>query len=213
MNIDVMNYSKTIKDKTILNNINISFESGKVYGLYGRNGSGKTMFLRALCTLILPTSGDIKIDDVSILNNAFDLSQIGVLIENPHFFPYLTGYENLSLLYEMNHSKNQEHLLNMMGRFGLSEAANKKYKTYSLGMKQKLAICQAIMEDQKIILLDEPTNGLDEQSVLVFREVINQEKEKGKIIIIASHVKEDLAILCDHIYHIDSGEIEGEISL
>ena len=213
MILDVKNYSKVIKNKTILNDVNLHLKSGNVYGFYGRNGSGKTMLFRAIATLVYPTKGDILIDNKSLINDDFDLSMIGLLIEEPGFLPYLTGLENLSLLYEINNDKNDEHLKNIMKKVGLSENQPEKYKEYSLGMKQKLRIAQAIMENQQLIILDEPTNGLDETSVKKLHEIVKQLKKQNKLVLIASHNKEDLNELCDIIYKISDGKIQGEIKL
>lgn len=213
MKLEIKNYTKKIKEKIILDHINLTLTSGNVYGFYGRNGSGKTMLFRAISTLIFPTRGDILVDEKSIIKEDFDLRQIGILIEEPSFYPYLNGLENLSLLYTINNKKNDKYLLSLMEKLELDHAAFKKYKEYSLGMKQKLKIIQTIMENQKIIILDEPTNGLDEKGVEVVRNMIIELKKKDTLILIASHNKEDLKILCDKIYKMDHGKIEGEITL
>lgn len=213
MELEVKNYTKELGNQVVLNSINMKFESGNIYGLHGRNGSGKTMLFRAISHLIHPTDGDILVDGKSIVNDEYDIRNIGLLIENPDFYPYLSGIENLKLLYEINHKKDDHHIEEVLKLVGLENAMNKKYKAYSLGMKKRLMLAQAIMEDQTIILLDEPTNGLDEKGVQDLREILKQEREKGKLIIIASHNKEDLQILADHIYQIDQGKILGEINL
>lgn len=213
MILEVKNYSKTIKDKQILNNINLKLTSGNVYGFYGRNGSGKTMLFRAISTLIYPTKGDIFIDNISIINGNYDLSKIGLLLEEPDFYPYLTGLDNLSFLYEINNKKDICHIKKIMKEVGLLENQPEKYREYSLGMKQKLRIAQAIMENQGLIILDEPTNGLDEESVIKFHELIKKLKKDNKLILIASHNKDDLRLLCDKIFKIDDGELMGEIKL
>lgn len=207
MILKIENYSKTIKGKKILQNINLSFQSGKVYGFYGRNGSGKTMLFRAITTLIYPTEGDVKIDGNSIISNDFDLSQIGILIENPGFYPYLTGFENLNMLYRINNHRNDNHINEILKKVGLENAGDKKYKEYSLGMKQRLRIAQTIMEDQKIIILDEPANGIDKNGLDDIHKIIVEEKEKDKIILLASHDLDDLNLLCDEIYLIENGVI------
>lgn len=212
MKLVVKDYNKDIKGKVILDNINLEFKSGKIYGFYGRNGSGKTMLFRAISTLIRPSSGDVLVDGKSILNEDFDLSKIGILIEDPGFYSSLTGYDNLEMLYRINNKKNKKHLLNVLDLVGLINVKDKKYKEYSLGMKQRLRIAQAIMEDQKIIILDEPTNGLDESGINDIRDIIFEEKKKDKLILIASHNKEDLKILCDVIYKLDKGKVVGDIT-
>lgn len=209
MKLEIKNYTKIIKDTVILNDINLELESGKIYGFYGRNGSGKTMLFRAIATLIHPTSGDILVNHKSIIKNEFDLSKIGILIEDPGYYPYLTGVENLTMLYTINNKKDVNYIHSVLKRVGLQDAGNKKLKEYSLGMKQRLRIAQAFMENQEIIILDEPTNGIDEEGIEIIRKIIEDEKKQGKLILLASHNKEDLRQLCDAIYKIDHGNIKG----
>lgn len=211
MKLNVIDYTKVLKNKVILSHINLELESGVVYGFYGRNGSGKTMLFRAITSLIYPTEGEIQIDGKSIIHEDFDLSQIGILIEDPGFYPHLTGVENLEMLYTINHKKDSHYIENILKQVGLFEAKDQKYKEYSLGMKQRLRIAQTFMEDQKIIILDEPTNGLDEKGIEIIRNIILEEKKKGKMILLASHNKEDLRILCDVIYKLEDGKLCGEI--
>ncbi len=213
MILEIKDYSKKIKNKQILDNINLRLESGNVYGFFGRNGSGKTMLFRAITTLIYPTSGDVIIDGQSIINEDFDLSQVGLLLEEPGFFPHLTGLENLSMLYEINNKRNKEFMKKIMTKVGLQENQPEKYREYSLGMKQKLRIGQAIMENQKLIIFDEPTNGLDENSVENIRSIIKDLKKQNKLVLIASHNKDDLKLLCDKVFKIDAGKIVGEMKL
>ncbi len=213
MKLEIKDYTKVIKNKVILDHIDLSLESGKIIGFFGRNGSGKTMLFRAITTYISPTEGDVLIDGISLVHENFDLSQMGVLIEDPGFYPYLTGYENLEILYTINHKKNKNHIEEILKKVGLFDNKDQKYKEYSLGMKQRLRIAQAIMEDQKIIILDEPTNGLDEKGVKDVRKLFQKEKENGKLILLASHNKEDLSVLCDTVYHIENGKIKGEVKL
>lgn len=213
MILEIKNYSKRIKNKQILNDINLSLESGNVYGFFGRNGSGKTMLFRAITTLIYPTAGDVIIDGKSIINDDFDLSRVGLLLEEPGFFPHLTGLENLSMLYEINNKRNKDFIKKIMTKIGLQENQPEKYREYSLGMKQKLRIGQAIMEEQELIILDEPTNGLDEVSVENIRNIIKDLKKKNKLILIASHNKDDLKLLCDKVFKIEAGKIAEEMKL
>ena len=208
MKLKVINYTKIIKNKVILDNVNLELESGNVYGFFGRNGSGKTMLFRAITSLIHPTEGDVLIDGKSVNHDDFDLSQIGILIEDPGFYPHLTGFENLEMLYTINNKKDSDYIKSVLDRVGLLDAAFKKYKEYSLGMRQRLRIAQAFMEDQKIIILDEPTNGLDEKGIEIIYNLIQEEKNKGKLILLASHNKEDLKMLCDKIYSVREGKIE-----
>lgn len=213
MILEIKNYNKKIKEKVILDNINLKLKSGNVYGFYGRNGSGKTMLFRAISTLIYPTSGDILIDKKSIIYDDYDLSNIGILLEDPGFYSYLNGFDNLSMLYEINNKKNPEHINSILKMIGLDKYKKKKYKEYSLGMKQKLRIAQALMENQQLIILDEPTNGLDEKSIENIRKIILSLKKENKLILLASHNKEDLKLLCNKIYKLDEGKIVGEIKL
>lgn len=213
MILEIKNYSKKIKNKQILDGIDLKLKSGNVYGFFGRNGSGKTMLFRAITTLIYPTSGDIIINNKSIINENFDLSKIGLLLEEPGFYPHLTGLENLSMLYEINNKKNINFMKKIMKKVGLLEYQPEKYREYSLGMKQKLRIAQAIMEDQDLIILDEPTNGLDEASINNIHDIIKELKKKNKLVLIASHNKDDLRLLCDKVFKIEEGKILGEIKI
>ena len=212
MILEVKNYTKQIKGKTILDNVNLKLESGHVYGFFGRNGSGKTMLFRAISTLIYPTSGDVLIDGKSLIHDDFDLRNIGLLIEEPGFYPSLTGMENLSLLYEINHKKDPGYIIEVLKKVGLEEEKDKQYREYSLGMKQRLRIGQAFMEGQTFILLDEPGNGLDESGIEIVRKLIIDLKNEGRLILLASHNKEDLSLLCDVIYKVDNGTVkEGSL--
>ena len=210
MKLTVKDYTKVIKGKVILDQVNLTLSSGKIYGFYGRNGSGKTMLFRAICTLIMPTSGDVLIDDVSIIKEKYDLSNFGILIETPNFYPYLSGYDNLDMLYRINHKKDKEHIEEILKKVDLYEAKDQKYKEYSLGMKQKLRIAQAIMENQQIIILDEPTNGLDEGSIKKLHQLILDLKKQKKLVLLASHNQEDLNYLCDKIYYISNGKVSDQ---
>ena len=167
------------------------------------------MLFRAITTLIYPTSGDIIIDGKSLINDDYDLSQIGLLLEEPGFYPHLTGFENLSMLYEINNKKNDQYINKVLEDIGLGDNSRKKYKEYSLGMKQKLRIAQAIMEDQQLIILDEPFNGLDEASAKKIRAYLLKEKEKGKLIILSTHIKEDVKRLADTLYMFENGKVKN----
>lgn len=207
MKLTVKNYTKKIKEKVILDNINLTLSSGKVYGFYGRNGSGKTMLFRAISTLIFPTEGDILVDGKSIINNDFDLRNFGILIETPNFYSHLSGFENLDMLYQINNKKDKVHIEDILRRMNLYDDKDKKYREYSLGMKQKLRIAQAIMENQKIIILDEPTNGLDEVAIKDLYNLIVDLKKENKLVLLASHNMDDLKYLCDKIFYLSKGKI------
>ncbi len=208
MKIDVKNYTKLIKKKTILDNVNISFESGKIYGLHGKNGSGKTMLLRAICGLILPTSGEVSIDGKVIGKDIEFPDSVGIIIENMTMLTDYTAFDNLKILAKIKKIATDEDIRSALENVGLNPDDKKKVKAFSLGMKQKLNIAQAIMEKPKLLLLDEPTNALDEESVKDVRKLLLEMKEQGVLIIIASHNKEDLEVLCDDLVEIYEGRIK-----
>ena len=207
MYIEIHNAKKTIKNKVILNNINLNLEKGNVYGLIGHNGSGKTMLLRAISGLITLDSGYIKIDNTLVELNKPLPVKVGIIIENVKFYDDLTGFENLKFLSSINNEISDDVINTYLKKFDLLKEKNKKTKEYSLGMMQKLAIIQAIMEDQSLILLDEPTNGLDRNSVEIFNEQIKELKDKGKTIILVSHNDSEIKELCDEIIEISDGVI------
>lgn len=207
MYIEIHNAKKTIKNKVILNNINLNLEKGNVYGLIGHNGSGKTMLLRAISGLITLDSGYIKINNTLVELNKPLPVKVGILIENVKFYDDLTGFENLKFLSSINNEISDDVINTYLKKFDLLKENNKKAKEYSLGMMQKLAIIQAIMEDQSLILLDEPTNGLDRNSVEIFNEQIKELKDKGKTIILVSHNDSEIKELCDEIIEISDGVI------
>lgn len=207
MKIEVKNLTKKFKNVLILNNISVAFETGKIYGLYGRNGSGKSVFLKLLCGLYCPSSGVVLIDGKNYNDSTSFSPNLRALIERPGFFPGLTGYENLKLLADIQKKITDSEIMETLKVVDLIDEKDKKYHQYSLGMKQKLGIAQALMEDPDIILLDEPFNGIEEQTV---KKIINYLKEikKNKIIIVSTHIKEDLNQLADCIYLFDSGKVE-----
>ena len=207
MKIEINNLSKTLDNNIILDNINMILESGNIYGFIGRNGSGKTMLLKVICGFVKPTSGTILINDENALANNYFNNEIRALIEKPNFINNLSGFDNLKLLASINNKIDDKIILTWLDKVGLLEEKDKLYSKYSLGMKQKLGIVQALMEDTKIILLDEPLNGIDENSVNIIRNILLEEKNKDKLIIIATHIKEDIEKLCNIIYHFDSGKV------
>ena len=203
--IQVKNLSKEIKGKYILNNINLSFERGKIYGLYGRTGSGKTMLLRALAGLLIPTEGEIDMDG-KILHKDMDFPEnVGIIIENTSLLPQFDGFTNLKQLGKIRNVATDEDIDNALDTVGL-KGETKKVKAYSLGMRQRLSIAQAIFEKPELLLLDEPTNALDENYINKVREILLKEKDRGAIVIIASHNKDDLRILADEIISMSDGK-------
>ena len=207
MKIEVKNLTKKFENITILKDLNVTFESGKVYGLIGRNGSGKSVFLKILCSFYSPTSGKIFYDGVDIFSEGILPPNTRALIEKPAFLPDLTGLENLKLLAEIQNEIGIEEILDAMEKVNIIDDKDKKYKYYSLGMKQKLGIAQAIMEDPKVIILDEPFNGIEDKTADNLRKLLRQEAKKGKIVIVATHMKEDLEKLADIIYKFDNGSL------
>ena len=205
--IKVENYTKVIKGKTILDNVNYTFENGMIYGLYGRNGSGKTMLLRAIAGLIFTTQGRVMFDDKELHKDISFPPSVGIIIENTNMFPQYDAFTNLKILAKIKGIATDDDIREAIRTVGLDPESKDKVKTYSLGMKQKLAIAQAIFESPDLLLLDEPTNALDEKSIEDIRKVLIDKKNEGKTIIIASHNKEDLQILSDVTLHVESGAI------
>lgn len=210
MKIEFKNVSKSFKKVEILKNINLEFDSGNIYGIYGRNGSGKSVFLKMLAGFMIPTSGEILYDGENLnLKNEFP-KDLRALIESPSFFPDLSGFDNLKLLSKIQNKIGDEEILNALDIVNLIEEKDKKYSKYSLGMKQKLGIAQAIMENPKILILDEPFNGIEEKTVKKIINYLNEIK-KDKIILISSHIIEDLNALTKTIYYFDNKEIHENI--
>lgn len=204
------NITKKIKKNQVLNGISYTFEDGKVYGLYGINGSGKTMLLRAISGLIRMDSGKIMVNG-EILGKKISFPQnVGIVIENMQLLPECSAKRNLEMLSKIKKVADEKDIISVLKRVGLEPDSDKKVKKFSLGMKQRLNIAQAIFEKQEIILLDEPTNALDEDGIKLIYEIIREEKERGATIIISTHHKEDLKELCDVILKISAGKIVEE---
>lgn len=206
--IKIENYSKKIKDIVVLENINMVLNDGMIYGIQGENGSGKTMLMRGICGLIKGSEGCITIDGKVIGKDISFPEDIGVLIENPSFIPKYTGYKNLKLVADIQGKVDKEEIKKTLQKVGLKPDDKRTYKKYSLGMKQRLGIACAIMGTPKLIILDEPFNGLDEKGVLQIRDVIKGLKQKNCIVIVACHDKEQLEYLSDEIYVIKEGKLQ-----
>lgn len=208
--IKVENVSKTIKGQVILDQINLELEYGNIYGFVGRNGSGKSMLLKAICGFIQPDEGSITIDG-KMLGVDMDFPEdIGIIIEKPSFIPYLSGLENLKILAEIRKIITEEKIREEMEAFGLDPDNKKKVKHYSVGMKQRLALAQAFMENPRLLILDESMNGLDREGVAFAKKRIKEAKDEGKMILICSHIAGDIQELCDVIFEIDAGRIWKE---
>lgn len=207
MYIKITDVNKTIKKAPILRDINLEFTGGKVYGLRGKNGSGKTMLMRAICGLITPDSGIIDIDGKILGKDISFPESIGVLIENPSFIGNYTGFKNLKVLASIQNRIGDEQIRKALEDIGLDLDDKRTYRKYSLGMKQKLGIAAAVMENPDIIILDEPINALDDVSVEKVHDILEEQKKRGAVIIIACHDKEELDQLSDEIIEISDGRI------
>lgn len=205
MELIAKNISKKIGKKEILKDINLQLKNGMVYGFVGRNGSGKTMLFRALSGLMTVTSGKILLDGKELHKDMRVLDNMGIVIENAGLYPELTGFENLKLLAKLNKKIDDRQIKSAISRVGLDPEDKRTFKKYSLGMKQRIVIAQAIMESPDILMLDEPTNALDEEGVALMRNIVKEEKERGAMILIASHNKEDIEILTDKVFLMSDG--------
>lgn len=208
MEIIVKELSKKFKKVTVLENINMKFESGKIYGIVGRNGSGKSVFLKILCSFYKPTTGEILFDNINYNSNNNFPPSVRALIENPTFFPDLTGFENLKLLSSIQNKIDDEEIIKTLDQVNLLSEKDKKYSEYSLGMKQKLGIAQVLMENPDVMIFDELFNGIEEKTVEKIRNILLELKNQNKIIIVTSHIKEDIDVLSDEVYKFDCGRVE-----
>lgn len=205
--IEVNNITVKIKKDTVLKKVSYNFESGKIYGLRGRNGAGKTMFLRALAGLIRVNSGSIVVDG-QILGEKIDFPpSLGLLIENNNLAPEFSLTKNLKLLSKIKNVATDDDIAQTITRVGLESTDSRKVAKFSLGMKQRGAIAQALFEKPSLILLDEPTNAIDQKGVIQIREILAEEAQRGATIILASHNPEDLNVLTDEIIDLSEGEI------
>lgn len=208
MNIIEVRYVNLALTKTqILKDINVTFEAGKIHGLIGRNGSGKTMLMKCICGFIRPTSGEITVNGKRVGRDVDFPEDMGIIIETPGFIPYYSGYKNLKLLAGLNNRIGKDEIRNSMEQVGLDPDLKRHVRKYSLGMRQRLGLAQAIMENPKILILDEPFNGLDKDGVMEMREYLLSYKKQGKTILICSHSAEDISVLCDTVHEMDKGRI------
>lgn len=203
--IEVKNLFLTIKKDPILVDINVSFEQGKIHGLIGRNGSGKTMLMKCICGFVRPTSGTIIVDGKRIGKDCDFPENTGIIIETPGFIPYYSGYKNLKLLADLRKKITADDIRSIMKTVGLDPELKRHVRKYSLGMRQRLGLAQAIMENPELLILDEPMNGLDKDGVKDMRQYLLDLKEKGKTILVASHSAEDIDVLCDTVCEMDKG--------
>ncbi|MGL5150654.1 MAG: ABC transporter ATP-binding protein [Clostridium sp.] len=202
------NYTKKFKNEVVLNKINLEFIKGKCYGIVGRNGSGKSVLFKAICGYIMPTDGNVIVNGKTIGVDADFPDNTGALIEKPDFLQRLTGVDNLMYLASINNKISKREVLEVLNLVELKDYDTKLVKNYSVGMKQRLGIAQAIMENQEIIILDEPMTGLDKQGVVLVKSIIKSLIEKGKTVILSSHIDSDINDLCSKVYEIEGGNIE-----
>ena len=203
--IEVRGLSLTIGKTAILNDVTVSLEAGKIHGLIGRNGSGKTMLMKCICGFIRPTRGVVVVDGKRVGKDVDFPKNMGIIIETPGFIPYYSGYKNHKLLAGLRNKIGKEEIIQAMERTGLDPKLKRHVKKYSLGMRQRLGLAQAIMEDPDILILDEPMNGLDKDGVEDMRRYLIDLREQGKTILIASHSSEDISVLCDAVYEMEKG--------
>lgn len=206
--IEVQNVVKRFRDQVVLKNVSISFEKGKIHGIVGRNGSGKTVLFKCICGLMHPEEGVILVNGKRVGRDVDMPEDIGAIIEAPGFLPNYSGYKNLRFLANIRRKIGKEEILNVLKTVGLDPESRKHVGKYSLGMRQRLGIAQAIMEDPEILILDEPMNGLDNAGVQDIRALLLELKAQGKTILLASHNHEDIATLCDTVHEMDGGVLE-----
>ena len=205
--LEVKNVCKEFREGLALENISFTAENGKIIGFVGHNGSGKTVLFKCICGLYQVTDGEILINNEKVGIGEKMPRNIAFTIEEPAFLGDYSGKKNLEFLYELSHKKDNEHIKEIMQKVKLDYTSRKKVSKYSLGMKQRLAIAQILIEEAPILIFDEPMNGLDRQGIKEIRELILEEKEKGKIILLASHNSEDIEYLCNEVYELENGKV------
>lgn len=205
--VEVKNVTKQFKETTALKNVNVSFEKGKIYGVVGRNGSGKTVMFKCICGLLAVTDGEITVLGQTIGDGLRVPKGVGAVIETPGFLPNASGYRNLYYLAALSGKPDKNKIRDAITMVGLDPDSRKFVGNYSMGMRQRLGLAQAIMEDAELLILDEPMNGLDNDGVKNMRSFLMGLREQGKTIILASHSQEDIAVLCDEVYQMDAGTL------
>lgn len=205
--VEIRNVTKKFSETVALNHINVQFEKGKIHGVIGRNGSGKTVLFKCICGLFPVTEGEIVVLGRKIGNGGRTPESLGALIETPGFLPNYTGFRNLQYLMELSEKANKKRIKEVIALVGLDPDSKKHVGKYSLGMRQRLGLAQAIMEDPELIILDEPMNGLDKNGAEEMRQLFLKLKDTGKTILIATHNPLDTRILCDTLYEIDAGAL------
>ncbi len=210
--ITLEHVSKTIKNQPVLKNISLSLEKGGIYGFQGHNGSGKSMLFRVISGLVVPSEGTVCVGGKNLFSPTRSFPEsIGIMIDAVGLFPYFSAVENLTYLASIRKVVDDQEIRDTIVRVGLDPEKKQIYSKYSLGMKQRLIIAQAILEKPELLIFDEPTNALDEDGVEMFRKIVLEENQRGATILISSHRAEDLEILCQKIYTIHSGAVEDEV--
>lgn len=212
MNIKISHVSKIIKNNPVIKDISMELQSGAVYGFKGINGSGKTMLMRLISGLIRPSQGEISMNGKILGKDISFPNSIGVFLESPAFLDAYSGFNNLKLLASIKSVASDDDIRNTLLRVGLDPDSNKKYKKYSLGMKQRLGIAAAIMEKPEIVILDEPTNSLDEDGVDLVKHIVRNEKERGALVIVSCHDEEILKGMSDEVFLLEQGRLIGHIT-
>lgn len=205
--IEIQNYTKVIRKKHVLDHVNLRLHPGRVYGLKGPNGCGKTMLMRAICGLIFPTEGAVVIDGETIGKEIDFPRSVGLLLENPSFISYYSGLKNLELLASIQNKIGQDQIVKVLTAVGLDPSDKKHYRKYSLGMKQKLGIAGAVMEDPDILILDEPLNALDTVGVEMVHKIVRDFKEKNKTVLLSCHDSAELEAMANEIIVIENGKV------
>ena len=211
--VEVKNVSKCFGQATVLQNVSVSFEKGKIHGIIGRNGSGKTVLFKCICGLYPVSDGEITVLAQRIGNGKRAPKNVGAIIEEPGFLPNCSGFQNLRYLMELTGKVDKQRIKDAISTVGLDPESKKHVGKYSLGMRQRLGLAQVLMDDPELLILDEPMNGLDKTGVEQMRELFLGLKEKGKTILIASHNPDDTRILCDTLHEMDAGVLTERAAL
>lgn len=208
MKVEISHISKTLRGAKVLDDVSLTLEGGNIYGLVGENGSGKTMLMRTVCGLVRPDRGSVTFDGQ---DRKTAKPVLGVMIENTALYPDLTGMENLGLFASILRIADKNAQAEAMERVGLDPKDRRTYRKYSLGMKQRLLLAQAIMEKPQVLLLDEPTNAIDVEGVALTHEIMRQEADRGAVVLLASHISADIHDLCCRVYRMDRGRLEDGV--
>ena len=209
--IQLTNISKTFGKQTVLQPLTMGFEEGMIHGIIGRDGSGKTVLMKMILGILQPTTGTVIVGDKRIGKDVDFPESAGAIIETIEFIPYMSAYQNLADIAAMRGNLSKTQIKEVLEMVGLGNVGRKHVSKFSMGMRQRLAIAQAVMESPKLLILDEPMNGMDEKGVEEMRRLILARKAAGTTIILSSHNIEDIRILCDQVYRIDAGVVMREV--